>query len=250
LVAVLGLAGAVVVWRHSPGSRWIVAAIALQLAAVIPIFITERYRLPAVPGLLVLAGCGLHRLWHNCAQGNYRNAGLQLGMVAIGAFFVTLPRHDPALWALEAYNSGRFALETNDLTAADRYLQRAYALVPNNAETNLALGNLRLAQGNRSDAIAFYQSVLLLDPKHKSALNNMGVIALDDRRPAEAKEFFRKAIEQEPENAKTHFLLAKAELALGNIEGAKAALAQALQREPDRTEYRELHEEIERRARQ
>jgi O-antigen biosynthesis protein len=140
-------------------------------------------------------------------------------------------------------------LETNDLIAADRYLQRAHALVPNNPETALALGNLRLAQGKRNEAIIFYQSVLLLDPKHKSALNNMGVIALDDHRPAKAKEFFRKAIEQEPENAKTHFLLAKAELALGNIEGAKAALTRALQREPDRTEYRELHEEIERRAR-
>jgi tetratricopeptide (TPR) repeat protein len=250
LVAVLGLAGAVVAWGPSPGSRWILAAVGLQLVAVIPVFVTERYRLPAVPGLLILAGLGLHRLWQSCADGNYRNAGFQLGIVAIGAFFVTLPRHEPALWALEAYNSGRFALETNDLATAERYLQQAQALVPKNPETNLALGNLRLAQGKRNEAIAFYESVLALDPKHKSALNNLGVIALDDHRPAEAKEYFRKALDQEPQNAKTHFLLAKAELALGNIEGAKAALTQALRREPDRAEYRELQEEIERRAHQ
>jgi cytochrome c-type biogenesis protein CcmH/NrfG len=78
----------------------------------------------------------------------------------------------------------------------------------------------------------------------------MGVIALEDHRPAEAKEYFRKALEQEPQNAKSHFLLAKAELALGNIEGARIALSQALQREPDRPEYRALLEEIDRRAHQ
>ena len=247
-VAVLGLAGVVTAWRSLPGSRWIVAAICLQLLAVLPIFVTERYRLPVVPGLLVLASIGIHRLWQNCVTGHYRNAGLQLGVVAISAFFVTLPRHDPSLWALDAYNSGRLALETNDLAAAERHLQRAYVLVPENPETNLALGNLRLAQNRRSEALTFYQSVLRLDPKHKSALNNMGVIALEDHRPAEAKEYFRRAIELEPENAKTLFLLAKAELAVGNIEGARTALAQALRREPDRIEYQELHKEIERRA--
>jgi tetratricopeptide (TPR) repeat protein len=250
LVGVLGLFGAVALWRSAPGSRWIAAAIALQLAAVLPVFVTERYRLPAVPGLLILAAVGMHRLWLNCATANYRTVGLELGTVAICAFLVTIPRHDPSLWALEAYNSGRFALEIDDLAAAERNLQRAHALVPDNPETNLALGNLRLAQGDRPEAIAFYESVLRLDPKHKGALNNMGVMALDDHHPANAKEYFRKALELEPQNAKTHFLLAKAELALGNIEGAKAALAHALQREPDRPEYRDLREQIEQRARQ
>lgn len=248
-VAVLGLAGMVTAWRVMPGSRWITAAIALQLAAVLPVFVTERYRLPAVPGLLVLAGVGLHRLYQNCAAGNFRSAGLQLGFVAISAFLVTIPRRDPSLWALEAFNSGRLALETNDLAAAERLLQRAHVLVPENPESNFAVGNLRLAQGKRIEAATFYEIVLRLDPRHKGALNNMGVLALEDQRPAEAKEYFRKAIEQEPQNAKTHYLLAKAELALGNIEGARTALGEALKREPDRIEYRQLQDEIERRAR-
>lgn len=248
LIATLGLTGAIVSWRVFPGSRWIVAAIALQLAAILPVFVTERYRLPVVPGLLVLAGLGLYCLWRNCFAGNYGLVAGQLSGAVISAFIVTLPRHDPSLWALEAYNSGRLALETNDLTAAEHALQRAHALVPDNPETTLALGNLRLAQGNRLEAIAFYEATLRRDPKHKGALNNLGVIALEDHRSVEAKEYFRKALEQDPQNAKTHFLLAKAELALGDIGGARTALAHALEREPDRPEYRQLQEEIERRA--
>ena len=52
LAAVLGLSGALFSWRRFPGSRWVVAAIALQFLAILPIFVTERYRLAVVPGLL------------------------------------------------------------------------------------------------------------------------------------------------------------------------------------------------------
>jgi hypothetical protein len=248
LVAVFGLSGAVFSWRTFPTSRWIAAAIGLQLLAILPVFVTERYRLAVVPGLLVLAALGLERLWNRCASGNYGGAALQLGLVALSAWFVTIPRHDRSLWALEDYDSGRLALETNELTAAENHLQRARALVPDNPEIILAIGNLRLAQSDRAEAIVLYEAVLRLDSRHKSALNNLGVIALEDQRFADAKEYFRRALEQQPHNAKTHFLLAKTELALGNIAGARIALTHALELEPDRREFRELQEQIERRA--
>jgi Flp pilus assembly protein TadD len=248
LVAALGLAGAIVSWRTLTGSRWVVAAVVLQLVAVLPVFVTERYRLPAVPGLLILGALGLQQLWHDVVGQKYFAVVLQLAIVTASAAFVTMPRHDRSLWALEDYNAGRLALEANDLSAAETHLQRARALVPDNPEIILAIGNLRLAQSNRAEAVALYESVLRLDPRHKSALNNLGVIALEDQRFADAKEFFRRALEQEPQNAKTHFLLAKTELALGNIAGARIALAHALEREPDRPEYRELQEQIEQRA--
>ncbi len=248
LVAVLGLAGAIISWRPTPGSRWIIAAVALQMVAVLPVFVTERYRLPVVPGLLILAGLGLERIWRDCLTNKHGSVAVQLGLITASAWLVTQPRHDPSLWALETYNSGRLALEMKDLGPAENYLQRAQTLVPDNPDVILALGNLRLAQENRPEAIALYETALRLDPRHKSALNNLGVVALEDHRPAEAKEYFRRALEQEPQNAKTHFLLAKAEFALGNIEGARTALAQALEREPDRPEYRQLQEAIEQRA--
>ncbi|HEX8899418.1 MAG TPA: tetratricopeptide repeat protein, partial [Chthoniobacterales bacterium] len=191
LVAALGLAGAIFSWRALPGSRWIAAAIALQLAAVLPVFVTERYRLPVVPGLLVLGALGLHRLWTLFLDSNYAKAALQLGVVALSALLVAIPRHDPSLWALDAYTAGRFALETNNLSAAEDHLQRAHALVPDNAETNFALGNLRLAQGDSAAARDFYEAALKMDTQHKGALNNLGVLALNENAPARAVDFFR-----------------------------------------------------------
>lgn len=244
LVAALGLSGAIFSWWVFPASRWIAAAIALHLVAILPVFVTERYRLAVVPGLLVLGALGLERLWHRCSSGNYGGAALQLGVVAASAWFVNLPRHDPTLWALEAYNSGRFALETNNLALAERSLQRAHALVPDNAETNFALGNLRLAQGDSAAARSSYEAALKVDSKHKGALNNLGVLALNENLPAEAVDYFRRALALEPRNAKTHFLLAKALELAGNRPEGRTEAARAVELDANQPEYKALRDQL------
>ena len=63
LVAALAIPGFCFSVRQFPAARWIAAAIVLHLAAVLPVFVTERYRLAAVPGLLLVCRRGpLHVL--------------------------------------------------------------------------------------------------------------------------------------------------------------------------------------------
>jgi tetratricopeptide (TPR) repeat protein len=243
-IAVLGLSGAVFSWRAFPVSRWIAAAIALQLLAILPVFVTERYRLAVVPGLLVLAALGLARLWNRCTSGNYLGAALQLGVVAVSAWFVTIPRHDPSLWALNAYNSGRFALETNNLPLAEHHLERAHTLVPDNAETNFALGNLRFAQGDSPAAKTCYEAALRIDSKHKGALNNLGVLALNDNQSGAAVDYFQRALALEPRDAKTHYLLAKALDLAGNRDAARAEAARAVELDPEQPEFKALQDQL------
>ncbi|HVF71559.1 MAG TPA: tetratricopeptide repeat protein [Chthoniobacterales bacterium] len=244
LVAAFGLAGAVFSWRPFSASRWITAAIALHVVAILPVFVTERYRLPVVPGLLVLGALGLHRLWDHCAKLDYAKVAPQLGVVSVITLFVAIPRYDPSLWALEAFNAGRFALETNDLTLAENHLQRARTLVPDNAETNFALGNLRLAQNNPAGARDFYEATLKVDAQHKGALNNLGVIALNAKEPVQALDFFGRALLLEPGNAKTHYLLAKAHELTGDRDKAQSEAARAAELDPSQPEYREFKERL------
>jgi tetratricopeptide (TPR) repeat protein len=241
-VAVLGLAGLLFAWRPFPSSRWIAAALVVQMLAILSIFVTERYRLVVVPGLLILAAPGLSRLWENFKCGAYGIVTIQLAVVAASAAFVTIPRHDPALWALDAYNEGRLALELNDLPRAEQELQRAHDLVPDNAETNFALGNLRLTQRDLTAAKKFYDAALKADPKHKGALNNLGIVALDENSPAIAADYFRRSLVLQPQNAKTQYLLAKALLELGDRAGAEAALARALELAPNQPEFLTLRD--------
>jgi hypothetical protein len=244
IAAAFGLAGLIFAWRPFPNSRWIAAAVVLQVLAILPIFVTERYRLVVVPGLLILGALGLAQLWKNFAVGAFVHATAQLAILVATALFVTMPRNDPSLWALNAYNAGRLALDLHDLPRAEQELQRARSLVPDNNEIIFALGNLRLAQGDRDAARSLYEAVLKADPKHKAALNNLGVVALDQNAPKVAVEYFARLAALQPHNPKTLYLLATALLRIGDPAGAEAALSRALEIAPDQPELLALREQL------
>jgi Flp pilus assembly protein TadD len=244
LVAAFTLPAMLLGWKAVPPGRWVISAIALQMLALLPVFTTERYRLPVVPGLLIFAAFGLVTFFHNLVAGKFRPM-LSYGiLVAVSTVFISWPQRNPSLWALDAYNSGWQALESNDLALAERKLALAYAYVPDNSETLFALGNLRLAQQKSDEALAFYSAVLSIDPKHKGALNNLGVIALDAHDYANAESWFRRVAQIQPVNAKTHFLLAKTFLGKGNREAAQTEIDAALRLKPDQPEFMALSEQI------
>ena len=246
IVAALAFPGLFFGLRRFPASRWIAAAILLHLIAILPVFVTERYRLAAVPGLILFAAFGLHCFWENCSLGRYRSPAIYLGLLAIASVFVSLPRPDPSLWATEEYNSGRQALDSNNLPLAELHLQRAYSYVPDNPETNFALGNLRLSQGDRAGAKSFYRATLKMEGKHKGALSNLGVLALEERQWQAAINLFQASVQSDPADAKSHYLLARAELESGNAAAALPEIEIALRLSPDQPEFRALLEAIER----
>ena len=217
----------------------------LHMFSLLAVFVTERYRLAVVPGLLLFAVFGLSVLWEKCCvAGKYRRLVAYAAVLLGSTIFVSWPQRDPSLWALDAYNSGWQALESNNLVLAEKKLALAYAYVPENSETNFALGNLRLAQRDSAEAERFYQSTLQLDPGHRGALNNLGVIAFDEQRLGAAETWFRRAIDVDPRNGKTHFLLAKTLLADGNASAARVEIDRALELMPAQPEFISLRNEI------
>ena len=246
LVAVLALPAIFLVWKTAPLSRWIAVAIALHVLALLPVFTTERYRLPIVPGLLIFAAFGLVAFFNHVVAGKFRWAIAYAAFLIVSSYFISWPQRDPSLWALDAYNSGWQALESGNLPLAERKLQLARAYVPTNPETNFALGNLRLAEGNSAAASTFYLTTLQLDDRHRGALNNLGVIALDHKQFELAEHWFRRALDLNTRSAKTHFLLARTYAARGDRADACAEIDSAVALSPQQPEFRQLSEEIHR----
>ena len=244
VLAALALPGMLWAWIMSPTSRWIIAAMFLHMVALMCVFITERYRLPIVPGLLILATYGLWLLWQQLLGNRYIQAVGYAAVVIGCAAFVSWPQRDPALWALDAYNSGWQALECGNLPLADEKLTLARRYVPTNPETNFAFGNLRLAQGDTPGAASFYLHTLQFDDNHRGALNNLAVIALDQHRYDLAETWLRKIEQIDPRNAKTHFLLATALLGKGSREAAALEIDTALQLRPEQIEFSRRKEKI------
>ena len=244
IIAAIALAGAPIVFRPSAAARWISAGVLLQMVALLPVFVTERYRLPAVPGLIVVAGMGIWQFWESCASMNVRRGTLYIAGLTAAAVIVSSAPTDPSLWALDLYNAGREALEAEDLETAQQELEQAYAYVPRNAEVNLALGNLWHSRRDPARAELYYRKALEIDPNHKSATSNLGVLELEAARYDRAAHLFRKALEHDSGNAKTHYLLAKAAIGLADLATARAELAKALELAPTQPEFIALQQEI------
>ena len=238
-----------------PRSRWVAAAVVLHLCALLPVFVTERYRLAAVPGLMVLAAFGLWQLWLNLVRGHWLGAGSYLAIAFGTATFVSIPRTDPGLWSLDFYNAGIRCLASGDLDLAERNFTTAYAYVPDNTEIRFALGNLWLEKSNqtiepharaiaRARAKDFYKRTLDLKPNHASTLNNLGVLAMEEKRWDLSEKFLLGSIEAEPDDAKTYYLLARVRFEAGKREAAKAALQKALELRPTQKEFLELRDKL------
>ena len=245
LLAALALPAMILTWNTARLGRWVTGAIFLQMLALLPVFTTERYRLPIVPGLAVFAAFGLVTLFSNLAAGNVRPVLSYAMLLMVSTLLVSWPQRGLSLWALDAYNSGWQALESGNLSLAERKLELARAYVPDNAETNFALGNLKLAQNDASAASSLYLTTLRLDPRHRGAINNLGVLALENGQPEVAEQRFREALAIDGRNPKTHFLLAKTLIAKGQNGNARAEIDRALALKPDQPEFKELREQIE-----
>jgi Tfp pilus assembly protein PilF len=246
LVAALAIPGFLLAFRKYPQLRWVAAAILLLMASLLTVFVTERYRIAAVPGLLLGAFFGISELWQSCVSAKYSRAALYLILLLAATLFVSIPQKDPGLWALDSYNSGWQALQSNNLPLAQKKLKVAYAYAPENAEVNFALGNLHLAQGDKPAAKSYYLATLYLDSNHEGACNNLGVLALEEKRWSRAANFFAKAVQQNPHDAKTYYLIAQAQLHARDFKNASLAIAHAIKLNPMEPQFHALSEEIER----
>jgi hypothetical protein len=243
VVAALGTPGLLLGIFRNRRSRWIAAGILLHMAALLPVFITERYRLCAVPGLLLFGSYLLGEFWRSVMERRWIQTAGIIAMAGAGSWFVTISRPDPT-WSLDHYKAGLRAFDDGKLATAERELATAYAYVPENAEIQFALGNLRFAQGNFAGAKHWYRQSLERVSNHPGAWNNVGVIAMQEKRWDIAERSFLKSLEVEPDDAKTFYLIARARFEAGNRQGAMAAVGEAIRRVPKQPEFLELRKQI------
>jgi hypothetical protein len=270
VIAAMGLAGLLPSLIRFPRVGWVVAAVFLHMCALLPVFVTERYRLAAVPGLMLLSVAGLWIFWENLILSRWGRGALYLALCAAAAWFVSIPRSNIGLWSLDHYKAGIRATSASEvellrqnpqgaraaIERAQHSLETAYAYVPDNADILFALGNVWLTRSNfpwtdaparagyRAHTRRYYGRALQVDRRHAGTLNNCGVLEMEEKRWDLAEKFFAAAIEAEPEDAKTYYLLARVRHELGRNDEAKAALDDALRRRPHQKQFLELREKL------
>lgn len=246
VVAALGLPGLVLAAARRSRARWVAAAVLLHMASVLTVFVTERYRLAAVPGLLLLGSFGLVETFRLLAAHRWLPVLSYGALAAAAVLFVGRAPSSDDLMDHDDYNTAIADMANYHLDRARPKLERVYARHPNNPEAAFALANMALADSQTSRAAQYFRRTLELEPRHYRAMNNLGVLAMEQGQWQAARTLFTRALELAPQDAKMEYLLAQVCVSLDDLTAARAAIGQAVRLAPDRTMYQLYRTELDR----
>ena len=235
----LALLGAALCWGRTPPPVWLF--LLLYPAAVILVFPAARYRAPILPVLAVLAAGGAVAFAAVVAARDRRRLAAGCAALAAGVAFSWLPAPscpDRGGWEAELYTlAGLARLARGDAAAGERYLERAMALDPRNAEAMNGLANLRLGQRRTEEARALFARAESTGVALEVTRNNVGNLLAAEGRLGEARASFAAALRANPLYPPAHNNLGVL-LSRSGQPGAELFLREALRLAPGYEEAR------------
>ncbi|HSH38870.1 MAG TPA: hypothetical protein VK993_08795, partial [Chthoniobacterales bacterium] len=170
LLAVFGLPACVAVLGN-PRARWIVAAVFAQLIALLPVFVNERYRMAAAPGLLLVGAWFLAAMWNAVARLDPKPITAGIALLGASVWFVTLPPGDAALLSLDDYKTAKRHLAARQFTLGENRMRRAFEpMVPSSqiaagvANGFVEAAHERLEAGDRGAALELVREAIRIHP--------------------------------------------------------------------------------------
>ena len=200
------------------------------MVSTVVFFLFSRFRLPAVPALLVMGGAALAEIPD--AWRARRREALAIGGICAVAFL--LPRaagFEPRM-DLVHYNLGRLYEEHGAAEQARGEYEAALAIQPRYFLACLNLGNLAARRRDWSAALGFYERAAALEPRSDDAQSNLGGVYLALRDFAPAEEHLDRALALNPRNLSAlqnrTLLLARR----GDLAGARELNRRVLELDP------------------
>ncbi|HWM92989.1 MAG TPA: tetratricopeptide repeat protein [Thermoanaerobaculia bacterium] len=224
-VTLLALIGLWMAWRNprrnpGPFAPALLFALGWMLSTIV-FFLFSRYRLPAVPALMLLAAVPLARL-----------SGRKLIAVPVIILLPHLAGFEPRL-DLVHYNLGRIEDERGNPEAAREHYKAAFILNPRDFLACLNLGNHAARRGDWLTAFRFYSRAEKLEPGSDDVQSNLGGVHLAMGQLPEAEARFDRALALNPQNVSALHNKALLRLRQGDAEGARELNRRLLEIDPE-----------------
>jgi tetratricopeptide (TPR) repeat protein len=121
-------------------------------------------------------------------------------------------------------------LRSGDLRHAEKELERATKLVPDNPELNYLLAYAEVERQNLPRAHAFLERALAKDAQHLQALTLLGEVEIKQKEYASARDTLERVVIADPQLWRAHYLLAEACLRLGDFRKAREQAEAAIEK--------------------
>jgi len=142
------------------------------------------------------------------------------------------------------FNYGQVSNLLGDGAEAERAFRRALELRPDYRQALVELGNLLFARNQFDEAAEKYAAVIRLDPHHPDWRYNYAMTLLRLGRRDEALDHLSAAKDHPAAKMEVWWQYAELLLRKGDLDGSEQAIRQALARQPDHPQARELAAKI------
>jgi tetratricopeptide (TPR) repeat protein len=265
LISPLALIGIGLVLKRRENASLILLFIIAYMGSVVLFFVSDRYRLPAVPCLMIMAAYSLRSLKQMVIRGGKKSLGIFFAILIIlfilvnrnFSYFSFLDSRSVAFSNLGSvyFNQGQYqnaekeflkAIEVNPkninahrnlattyskMNLYDKALQeyqKALSLDKANYEIHFSIGSIYQNQGQYDLAIQEYEKTLALNPKHEGTYQNLGNIYYDLGQMEKAKEYFEKLIAINTDNDMAYNNLGSVYYHLGQVDNAMSHYQKAI----------------------
>lgn len=141
---------------------------------------------------------------------------------------------NPRMTTKQTLDTSRRLMMNGELTQAKALCQKLLVDKPNNVEALFQLGSIHLLEKQYEESSRQYKRVLMLDPGHIDANNNLGAIYLEYYKDYNAAEdCFRKVIAINPRYVNGLMNLGNVNLARCRLDDAEAFFRKALEVDPN-----------------
>lgn len=231
LVSALALLGAAYVLlkpeRRTPATYLVLLFAGVYMLSVVLFFVTGRYRLPAVPCLLLLAAYGA------CTLADLRHRLLYLSAGALAVLLLVTnagsSTTSPHVAAFHHYSLAAIYENKGMKTNALQHYRRAVELAPSHRRALLGLAHMYGATQRYDDAAHTWRQFLDHHPDQDDVrLQFADFLRLRGQFQESAAEY-QKLLARQPDQVHLYLRLGRAAAAAGRLEQAEAAYLQALE---------------------
>jgi tetratricopeptide (TPR) repeat protein len=200
----------------------------------LPFFIAGRYRVPAIPFLLLFGAFGLHRIGQLLVSHKLYTA-ICWFVILTGLFIAARIRlapyePDPAQWHLLRASCYRLAKQPD---LAIKECHESIRLRPDLGKGHRRLADMLMHRRDYARAIKHYMKALQLKPGQYEVHYNLGLALSSQGELNDAISHFRDALKIRPDIPEIHYTLGRALKSKGKTDVAIEHFRQALKLRPD-----------------